>query len=125
MVARIGLSGLFYNPIAVSMIKMMHAIEVPLFMLPMFRYITLHFNPKLSATLYMIGFQIAAQIGQVILSTPLGTMRDHIGYNQTFLIIAGIAGLAGLFAVVALKKDDEDVNGDPFIRQNKIQEKEV
>lgn len=125
MVARIGLSGLFYNPIAVSMIKMMHAIEVPLFMLPMFRYITLHFNPKLSATLYMIGFQIAAQIGQVILSTPLGTMRDHIGYNQTFLIIAGIAGLAGLFAVVALKKDDEDVNGDPFIRQNKIQEKEA
>jgi len=105
------------------MIKMMHAIEVPLFMLPMFRYITLHFNPKLSATLYMIGFQIAAQIGQVILSTPLGNLRDHIGYGDTFLIISGIALLAGIFAIFTFKKDDEDVNGDPFIRQKDIKEK--
>lgn len=123
MVARIGLSGLLEHPISVSMIKMMHAIEVPLFMLPMFRYITLHFNPKLSATLYMIGFQIAAQIGQVILSTPLGNLRDHIGYGDTFLIISGIALLAGIFAIFTFKKDDEDVNGDPFIRQKDIKEK--
>lgn len=117
MVVRIGLSGLLNDPVTVSIIKMMHAIEVPLFMLPMFRYITLHFNPKLSATLYMIAFQIAAQIGQVILSTPLGTLRDQIGYSQTFLIISGIALIAGIFAIFAFKKDDEDVNGDPFIRQ--------
>ncbi|WP_323703802.1 MFS transporter [Mammaliicoccus sp. Dog046] len=117
MVVRIGLSGLLNDPVTVSIIKMMHAIEVPLFMLPMFRYITLHFNPKLSATLYMIAFQIAAQIGQVILSTPLGTLRDQIGYSQTFLIISGIALIAGIFAIFAFKKDDEDVNGDPFVRQ--------
>ena len=125
MVARIGLSGVLTTPFTISIIKMMHAIEVPLFMLPMFRYITLHFNPKLSATLYMIGFQIAAQIGQVILSTPLGTLRDNIGYSNTFLVISGIALISGIFAIFAFKKDDEDVYGDPFIRQNKIKSKEV
>ena len=67
MVARIGLSGVLTTPFTISIIKMMHAIEVPLFMLPMFRYITLHFNTKMSATLYIIGLQISAQIGQVIL----------------------------------------------------------
>ena len=125
MVARIGLSGVLTTPFTISIIKMMHAIEVPLFMLPMFRYITLHFNPKLSATLYMIGFQIAAQIGQVILSTPLGTLRDNIGYSNTFLVISGIALISGIFAIFAFKKDDEDVYGDPFIRQNQIKRKEV
>ncbi len=125
MVARIGLSGVLTTPFTISIIKMMHAIEVPLFMLPMFRYITLHFNSKLSATLYMIGFQIAAQIGQVILSTPLGTLRDNIGYSNTFLVISGIALISGIFAIFAFKKDDEDVYGDPFIRQNQIKRKEV
>ncbi|MBW0767630.1 MFS transporter [Mammaliicoccus lentus] len=125
MVARIGLSGVLTTPFTISIIKMMHAIEVPLFMLPMFRYITLHFNPKLSATLYMIGFQIAAQIGQVILSTPLGTLRDNIGYSNTFLVISGIALISGIFAIFAFKKDDEDVYGDPFTRQNQIKKKEV
>lgn len=125
MVARIGLSGVLTTPFTISIIKMMHAIEVPLFMLPMFRYITLHFNPKLSATLYMIGFQIAALIGQVILSTPLGTLRDNIGYSNTFLVISGIALISGIFAIFAFKKDDEDVYGDPFIRQNQIKRKEV
>lgn len=125
MVARIGLSGVLTTPFTISIIKMMHAIEVPLFMLPMFRYITLHFNPKLSATLYMIGFQIAAQIGQVILSTPLGTLRDNIGYSNTFLVISGIALISGIFAIFAFKKDDEDVYGDLFIRQNQIKRKEV
>lgn len=124
MVARIGLSGVLTTPVTISIIKMMHAIEVPLFMLPMFRYITLHFNPKLSATLYMIGFQIASQIGQVILSTPLGMLRDNIGYSNTFLVISGIALISGVFGIFAFKKDDEDIQGDPFIRQNQIKKKE-
>ena len=84
MFFRIGLSAVFDDPIIISIVKMLHALEVPLFILPMFRYITLHFDIKLSATLYMVGFQIAAQIGLVILSTPLGILRDHIGYDKTF-----------------------------------------
>ncbi|WP_422387824.1 MFS transporter [Enterococcus faecium] len=102
--------------LSVSCIKMLHALEVPLFTLPMFRYFTLHFDTKLSATLYMIGFQIAAQIGQVILSTPLGILRDNVGYQPTFKIISLIVLLAGIYAFFILKQDDRDVQGDPFIR---------
>lgn len=116
MFVRIGACGLFHNPIAISCIKMLHSIEVPLFSLPIFRYFTLHFDTKLSATLYMIGFQVASQIGQVLLSNPLGTLRDHIGYSSTFHVIAITVLLAGIYAFFVLKKDDQDVNGDPFIR---------
>lgn len=116
MCIRIGLCGFASSPVLVSMIKMLHALEVPLFILPMFRYFTLHFDTKLSATLYMIGFQIAAQIGQVLLSTPLGTLRDHVGYSATFRIIALVVLAAGIYAAIVLKKDDQDVQGDPFVR---------
>ncbi|MEJ7511855.1 MFS transporter, partial [Staphylococcus lugdunensis] len=93
------------------------ALEVPLFILPIFRYITLHFDTKLSATIYMVGYNVSAQVGQVILSGPLGTLRDHIGYQPTFFVISSIVLLAGVFAFVTLRKDDEYVFGDPFIRE--------
>lgn len=112
MIIRIGLCGVADNPIAVSLIKMLHSIEVPLFMLSMFRYFTLHFNTKLSATLYMVGFQIAAQVGQVILSTPLGILRDSVGYHTTFLVISAIVLCALIFAILTLKKDTEDIYGE-------------
>ena len=93
-------------------------LAVPLFILAIFRYFTLHFNPLLSATLYMVGFQISAQIGNVIMSTPLGALRDQIGYQPTFLVIAGTVLAAGIYAFFTLKKDDQEVLGDPFIRNS-------
>lgn len=117
MCLRIGLCSVTTSPVAVSMIKMLHALEVPMFILPMFRYFTLHFDTKLSATLYMIGFQIAAQVGQVILSTPLGILRDNVGFTMTFRIISLIVLVSGIFAAFLLKNDDQNVLGDPFIRQ--------
>lgn len=107
---------IFTDPIVVSGFKMLHAIEVPLFVLPIFRYITLHFNTLLSATLYMVGFQIAAQVGNVVLSPPLGSLRDAIGYQPTYFVIVGVVLAAGVFAFFALNKDDEQVLGDPFVR---------
>ncbi|MFC6180229.1 MFS transporter [Lactiplantibacillus daowaiensis] len=121
MCVRIGACGFANDPVTVSLIKMLHSLEVPLFCLPVFRYFTLHFDTKLSATLYMVGFQVAAQVGQVILSTPLGAFRDHFGYSITFRVISGIVLLAGIYAFFILKKDDQDVNGDPFVRSNATQ----
>lgn len=114
MFLRIGLCAVAQGPISVSFIKMFHSLEVPLFVLSMFRYITLHFDTKLSATIYMVGFNVAAQVGQVILSPPLGNIRDYIGYQPTFLVISAIVLLAGIYAFFTLRKDQEYVYGDLF-----------
>ena len=118
MFARIGLCGFFHDPIAVSVVKLFHSIEVPLFCLPAFRYFTLHFNPKLSATLYMVGFQIASQVGQVVLSTPLGMLHDRAGDRTTFYTISIVVLVALIYGFFVLKKDDQQVDGDPFIRDS-------
>ncbi|MEY8661702.1 MFS transporter [Ligilactobacillus faecis] len=114
MFLRIGLCGLISDPIAISCVKMLHSLEVPLSVLSIFRYFTLHFDTKLSATLYMIGFQIAAQVGQVILSTPLGILRDSFGYSTTFKIIALIVLVTGIYGYFIIKNDNEFVNGQPL-----------
>lgn len=102
------------DPVAVSAVKMLHALEVPLFVLAIFRYFSLHFNPALSATLYLVGFNVSAQIGNVVLSQPLGTLRDRIGYQPTFYVIAAIVVLAGVYAFFALRKDGQDaIEADP------------
>lgn len=115
MFLRILGSAIFEDPMLISLVKMFHAIEVPLFVLAIFRYFTLHFNPALSATLYLVGFQISAQGGNIILSPLLGMLRDSIGYQTTFSIISAIVLIAGLYAFFVLKRDDEDVHGEPFL----------
>ena len=114
MILRIGGCGLVTNPLGVGIVKLLHAPETALFILAVFRYFTLHFDTRLSATLYMVGFQIAAQVGQIVFSTPLGALHDNIGYQSTFLTISGIVCIATVYAFFILKHDDQDVNGQPL-----------
>lgn len=120
MFARIGLCGIFHDPISISIVKMFHSIEVPLFVLPTFRYFTLHFDTKLSATLYMVGFQVASQVGQVIFSTPLGALHDALGDRTTFLTISAIVLAALIYGFFILKKDNQEVGGDPFYTDKQL-----
>ena len=62
----------------------------------------------------MIGFQIAAQIGQVILSTPLGILRDSMGYSTTFHIISLIVLVTWIYGFFVIQKDDKLVCGQPL-----------
>lgn len=114
MIVRIGGCGLVTNPLGVAIIKLLHAPETALFILAVFRYFTLHFDTRISTTLYMVGFQIAAQVGQIIFSTPLGALHDNIGYQSTFLVISGIVCVASIYAFIVLKKDNESVEGQPL-----------
>ncbi|WP_078062439.1 MFS transporter [Actinomyces provencensis] len=63
------------------------------------------------------GTRNSAQVCNVILSTPLGWLHDQIGYQPTFLVIAGTVALAGIYAFFVLEKDDVEVLGDPFVRE--------
>ena len=114
MIVRIGGCGLVTNPLGVALVKLLHAPETALFILGIFRYFTLHFDTRMSATIYMVGFQIAAQVGQIIFSTPLGALHDDIGYQSTFLVISGIVMVATIYAFAILKKDDQDIGGQPL-----------
>ena len=134
MFLRIGLCGVFHDPVTISIVKLFHSIEVPLFCLPAFRYFTLHFDTKLSATLYMVGFQIASQVGQIIFSTPLGAFHDYMagilpnndmGSRVTFWVISGIVLCALIYGFFVIKRDDQEVGGDPFYTDKQLRQMEA
>lgn len=109
MFVRIGMCAIFDSALLISFAKLLHAIEVPLFVLGIFKYFAIHFNPALSATLYLVGWNLASQLGNIVLSNPLGQVRDSLGYQPTFAIISAVALIAGLYAIVFLKKDTQAV----------------
>lgn len=114
MFARIGLVLIVHDPISLSADRMLHALQMPLSVLPAMRYFTLHYNTKMSATLYLVGFQFASQIGQIVFSTPLGYLLGQTGSQTTFSIMTAIVFAAFVYGLIVIKKDTQDVDGDPL-----------
>lgn len=48
-------------------LKMLHALEVPFLLVGAFKYITGVFDVRLSATIYLVGFQFAKQVAAIFL----------------------------------------------------------
>lgn len=102
MAGRILIAGLSTDPYIVSVAKMFHSIEVPLFVLSVFKYATANFDKRLSSTIYLVGFQIASSIGIILFSIPVGILFDSVGYQQVFLIVSAVVAAMILFGAVAL-----------------------
>lgn len=68
MATRIFLSGIVTDPVAISAVKLLHAVELPIMLIAIFKYVNRHFEPRLSSTIYLIGFQMATQVGAAVIS---------------------------------------------------------
>jgi OHS family lactose permease-like MFS transporter len=82
--------------------KMLHAIELPILAVSIFRYIAFHFEARLASTLYLVGVSFGHSLGLTILSPIVGKSYDLIGFPHTYLLIAlGAAAfwLASLFSL--------------------------
>lgn len=71
----------------VVLLKMLHALEVPFLLVGAFKYINLAFDARLSATVYLIGFQFSKQCGAIFFSAFAGRLYDQIGFQSTYLIL--------------------------------------
>lgn len=107
MALRILSCALFVNPWLISLVKLLHAIEVPLCVISVFKYSVANFDKRLSSTIFLIGFQIASSLGIVLLSTPIGILFDLAGYQTVFFAISGIVCLMLLFGIFFLSKKRE------------------
>ena len=74
----------------VVILKMLHALEVPFLLVGAFKYITGVFDPRLSATVYLIGFQFFKQFAAILLSTFAGHLYDRMGFQSTYLVLGMI-----------------------------------
>lgn len=77
--------------IEVIILKTLHMFELPFLLVGTFKYISSVFDPRLSATLFLIGFNLSKQLSAVVLSPWVGRMYDTVGFHQAYLVLGLIA----------------------------------
>jgi OHS family lactose permease-like MFS transporter len=105
-------SGLVDGTVEIIFLKLMHALEVPILLVAIFKYINEHFHAELSATIYLIAFQFSKQLGATFLSTIAGYMYDTYGFKDAYLFLGFVALSFTIISVFTL-------SGGPKIRKNR------
>lgn len=103
MFVRILGSGVAVDVWVIASCKMLHALEVPILLVSAFKYIAGNFDPRLSATLYLVGFQAAQSLTAMFLAPVAGYGYDHIGFSSVYVLMAGVVGVCLLISCLTLR----------------------
>jgi hypothetical protein len=93
MMLRIAGSSFAVGPVSISMLKMLHSVELPILVVSVFRYIAHHFDNRLASTIYMVGVSFGHSLGLAILSPLVGKSYDLLGFPSTYLLLAGLGAV--------------------------------
>ncbi|EKC2495402.1 oligosaccharide MFS transporter [Salmonella enterica] len=102
MSLRIVGSAIQLGPVWIAAVKMMHAVEKPLILVSVFKFIAASFDNKLSSTVYLL-VMFVASIATTIYSPVAGYLYDTIGFADTYLILGSVAGFFTLVSVFTLR----------------------
>ncbi|EJD6081383.1 MULTISPECIES: MFS transporter [Providencia] len=106
MALRIIGSGLVDGPIMISAMKLLHAVELPILLIAIFKYNSRHFDKRLSSTLYLVGFSCVTSIVASILSPLAGWGYDKIGFADTYLVMGAFVVVTTILSAFCLRSDD-------------------
>lgn len=104
---RLVVSGFATGPLMIAFIKPLYGLENALLLIAVFKYIANHFDKKVNATMYLIGYQCTMYVGTIFVSAPVGYLYDHIGFGNTYFIMGGIVILFALLSIFVLSDNDE------------------
>ncbi|TBL94776.1 MFS transporter [Hafnia alvei] len=80
-------SGLVEGPLLISITKLLHAIELPILLVSIFKYNSLNFDKRLSSTLYLVGFACTSSVIASVLSPLAGYGYEKYGFAQSYLLM--------------------------------------
>jgi OHS family lactose permease-like MFS transporter len=103
MAVRVLGSGFAADPISISLLKLLHAVELPIMLVSIFKYIAFTFDKRLSATIYLVGFQFTTQVAASGLSILAGVMYDNLGFPTSYKIMGAVVTLFVILSWIVLK----------------------
>ncbi|RIP33216.1 MFS transporter [Staphylococcus gallinarum] len=71
-----------------SFFRLLAAIEMPLMLVSIMKYIVGTFDIRLSATVYMLAFNVAKQLGVAFFSLVMGKLYVNIGFQSTYIVMS-------------------------------------
>ncbi|WP_272679891.1 MFS transporter [Providencia sp. PROV032] len=105
MALRIMGSGLADGAIMISIMKLLHAVELPILLVAIFKYNSLHFDKRLSSTLYLVGFSCMSSVVASLLSPLAGWGYDKIGFAHTYLVMGVFVIITTILSAFCLRGD--------------------
>lgn len=88
---RLIVSGLTNDPVIICLIKPLYGIEIALILVSVFKYIAEHFDKRVNATMYLLGYQAMIYVGSIVVAPPAGYAYQTIGFEHTYLVMGLIA----------------------------------
>ncbi|MBJ2137793.1 oligosaccharide MFS transporter [Paraglaciecola chathamensis] len=105
MALRMLASGVVADPVSISLVKLLHALELPILLVAIFKYIAVNFDTRLSATIYLIGFHVFTQVVTTLLSSVIGKLYDDLGFADTYLLLGTVVTVNLIFSFWILEND--------------------
>ncbi len=89
--------------------RLLAAVEMPLMLVAIMKYITGMFDVRLSATVYMLGFNFSKQIGITIFSSVMGYLYGSMGFQNAYVTLAIIIMVFVIAGALIMKSDKKPV----------------
>lgn len=105
MALRMLASGVVADPVSISLVKLLHALELPILLVAIFKYIAVNFDTRLSATIYLIGFHVFTQVVTTLLSSVIGELYDDLGFADTYLLLGTVVTVNLIFSFWILENN--------------------
>jgi OHS family lactose permease-like MFS transporter len=113
-------SGLVEGPLLISITKLLHAVELPVLLVAIFKYNSLNFDKRLSSTLYLVGFACTSSVIATVLSPLAGYSYEKYGFAQSYLIM-GLLVFCTTFISIFLLRSSRS-SSDPMMSQPPLSE---
>ncbi|HHC7130269.1 TPA: oligosaccharide MFS transporter [Vibrio parahaemolyticus] len=101
---RLILSGMCHSHLLISVLKPLYGVEICLLLVSVFKYISEHFDERVNATMYLLGYQAMLYVGSIAVSSPAGYLYDRIGFDNTYIIMGSIALIFSFISTFTLSK---------------------
>ncbi|APD95456.1 MFS transporter [Alteromonas mediterranea] len=113
MAIRMLASGLVVDPVSISFVKLLHALELPILLVAIFKYIVAHFDARLSTTIYLIGFHLFTQVVTTLLSSIVGELYDELGFTDSYLLLGSVVTVNLILSFWLLESTGPTTNQKP------------
>ena len=119
MALRMIASGLVEGPLLISITKLLHAVELPILLVAIFKYNSLNFDKRLSSTIYLVGFACTSSVIGTVLSPLAGFSYERFGFAQSYLIM-GIMVFSTTFISIFLLRSTKSSSDPSFLKQKAV-----
>lgn len=104
-------SGLVEGPLLISVTKLLHAVELPILLISIFKYNSLNFDKRLSSTLYLVGFACTSSVIATFLSPLAGYSYDKYGFAQSYLLMGVMVFCTTFISIFLLRSNKSSPEG--------------